>query len=127
MNGHIFKQSKGIAKGYNAAPPLAIIYMHDLEEKLCKRSSSIIFRQRYIDAIFIVYSRNSQDILTLSNKMNPHILFTFEEPKEDKISFLDTTVSYIDHRFYTQLYIKPTHSGKCLPYDAYVPNLARSN
>ena len=106
MNGDIC-----IAMGNNAAPPLAIV-------QLCKRSSSIIFWQRYIDDIFIVYSGNSQDILTLANKMNPHIVFTFEEPKEDKIPFLDSTVSYIDHRFYTQLYIMPTHSGKCLPYNA---------
>ena len=58
LNGDIFKQSKGIAMGNNAAPPLAIIYMHDLEEKFAKDPQAL-FSGKDTLTIFSLYTRET--------------------------------------------------------------------
>jgi hypothetical protein len=44
-----------------------------------------------------------------------------EMPNNDSIAFLDTVVRINNGQVSFELYIKPTHSGTCVPFDAYVP------
>jgi len=127
LNGQCRKQSKGIAMGNPAAPPLAIIYLNNLEEILLPQCSSIIHWKRYIDDVWSLIEGDSQSVLQYINSLNPFIQFTVENSINDSISFLDTSVSLNNGHFNTTLFIKPTHSGTCLPFSACVPNSRKIN
>ena len=60
-------------------------------------------------------------ILDKANDCNQFIKFTLELPKNGGLPFLDTFVRNINQQFVFDLYIKPTHSGTCLPFDSFVP------
>jgi hypothetical protein len=117
------KQTKGIAMGNCAAPPLAIVYMHAIETKIQSRSESITLWKRYIDDIFFISTSEPTDLLNIANSVCSAIQFTLEEPVDGKLPFLDTLVHYSREMssFSYEVYIKPTHSGTCLPFDSYVP------
>jgi hypothetical protein len=111
----------GIAMGNCAAPPLAIIYMDHIESKILAASSSLVVWKRYIDDIFFVTNSSSEELLQVANSINSQIQFTLENPVNNEIPFLDTLVHVDNGLVSFELFIKPTHSGTCLPFDAYVP------
>ena len=115
-------QTTGIAMGNCAAPPLAIIYMSFVEERLISLVGNISVWKRYIDDIFFITSRDPDELLVIANSVNPHIKFTIEKPVNNTIPFLDTLVHVDNGIIQFELFIKPTHSGTCLPYDSHVPN-----
>jgi hypothetical protein len=121
FKGESRRQTTGIAMGNCAAPPLAIIYMDHVERKIIDTTPALLFWKRYIDDVFYITSSTSEELLLVANSINHHIQFTLEKPVGNKISFLDTLVHVDNGRISFQLFIKPTHSGTCLPYDAHVP------
>jgi len=122
LDGSFVKQVSGIAMGNCAAPPLAILYMNFIEQELMRSFPHIIYWKRYIDDIFFIceYGKK-EELLVAANAVNPKIRFTIESPSENKIPFLDTMVKFENQSFNFELYIKPIHSGTCLPFDASVP------
>ena len=59
-------------------------------------------------------------ILDKANDCNQFIKFTLKLPQNDGLPFLDTFVRNVNLQFVFDLYIKPTHSGTCLPFDSFV-------
>ncbi len=115
-------QVKGIAMGNCAAPNLAIIFMHEIECRLKSLCPSLALWVRYIDDCFFVVRSTADELLTLANSVCKHIQFTLEMPVNNTIPFLDTRVHVNDEGLWSfSLHIKPSHSGTCLPFDAYVP------
>lgn len=129
INDSSYKQTKGVAMGNSAAPPLAIIYIHYIEENVKQSVNQIVFWRRYIDDIFFITTTSPDELLLECNRTNVAINFTIELPDNNTIPFLDTLVKWSsDSRKFTfQLYIKPTHSGACLPYSSYVPKSRKTN
>ena len=121
LKGEHKKQMNGIAMGNCAAPPLAIIYMHNVECEILRRCPDIIYWKRYIDDIFFVTNSPPQNLLVIANTVNKFIQFTLEEPVNSELPFLDTLVTLNNNVFKLSLYIKPTHSGTCLPFNSFVP------
>ena len=111
--------------GNCAAPPLAIIYMDHIERQILALRTSlgapVLLWKRYIDDIFFIISGVAEDLLATANSVNPHIQFTLEKQSEGAISFLDTKVVLQDRNFKFHLYIKPSHSGTCMPFDSHAP------
>ena len=112
-----FKQKRGTAIGTKFAPPYAILYMADLEEKLLE-----IFEKkpmiwwRYIDDIFFIWEHGEEslrDFIDQVNLFHPTIKFTAEYSKEE-VNFLDLNIKLIDGELKTDLFVKPTDTHQFL-------------
>lgn len=121
FNGVTRAQVSGVAMGNCAAPPLAIIYMDFIEKDILEASPEVVFWKRYIDDVFFVTKGTAEQLLAKANSITPCICFTCEVPENQKIPFLDTLVCIQGTNLSFELYIKPSHSGTCLPFDAHVP------
>ena len=132
-NTSFYKQLRGTAIGTKMAPPYAIIFMGDLEEKLLKDcDKKPLAWWRYIDDIFMLWQHGEKELekfLEFLNCYHPTIKFTANYSR-NKVNFLDVSVRKKDNQLVTDLYIKPTdtrqylhasschvyHSKKSIPY-----------
>ena len=123
------KPLRETAIGTKMAPPYAVIFLGDLEERFfsCCDISPLLWG-RYTDDIFMLWQHGENELkkfLEILNSYHPIIKFTANYSRE-KISFLD-----IDgNQLVTDLHIKPTvtcqylhvsschifHSKKSIPY-----------
>ena len=72
---------------------------------------------RFVDDTFVVHKEvNKQDFLQHINSVDPAIMFTVEDTKEDgSIPFLDTIVKHeADGSLSITVYRKPTHTNQYL-------------
>lgn len=128
FNGIDKQQTVGIAMGNCAAPPLAIIFMDYVESEIRRLSPQVTYWTRYIDDIFVIANGDPNVLVNCANAIHPQIQFTLEAASDGKLPFLDTLVTLSPNRkFEFQLYIKPTHSGTCLPYESHVPMNRKHN
>ena len=127
MDKH-FLQLVGTAMGTKAAPPYANLFMGCHEETICEAFIwAILFWERFIDDIFLIFLGTTNQLQTLQDFMkhlHPTIKFTFQHSTQ-QISFLDMKVQIgADRKLSTTLYRKPTdcvvllhfhsnHSLKC--------------
>ena len=125
FNEKTLKQLRGTAIGTKFAPPYAIIFMADLEERILK---DIELKPRiwwrYIDDIFFIWEHGEDSLkqfIETLNACHPTIKFTAEWSKEE-INFLDVNVRLRNRQLETDLHIKPTDthqfldSTSCHPY-----------
>ena len=82
-----FKQVRGTAIGTKFAPPYAILFMADLEEKILNAfEEKPMIWWRYIDDIFFIWEHGEESLEKFLNKLNsfhPIIKFTAEYSKEN--------------------------------------------
>ena len=132
-NTSFYKQLRGTAIGTKMAPPYAILFMGDLEEKILKDcDKNPLTWWRYIDDIFMLWQHGEKELenfLEFLNCFHPTIKFTADYSREE-IHFLDVSVRKTNKQLVTDLYIKPTdthqylhasschvyHSKKSIPY-----------
>ena len=132
-NTSFYKQLRGTAIGTKMAPPYAILFMGDLEEKILKDcDKKPLTWWRYIDDIFMLWQHGKKELenfLEFLNCYHPTIKFTADYSREE-IHFLDVSVRKTNKQLVTDLYIKPTdthqylhasschvyHSKKSIPY-----------
>jgi len=75
---------------------------------------------RYIDDNFILFrGTNRQAKIMVNSKINKHIQCTFETQLNNKIHFLDLTVSLNNNKFEFNVYTKPTQTDSIIPYDSH--------
>ena len=90
-----FKQVRGTAIGTKFAPPYAILFMADLEEKILSASEKKpMIWWRYIGDIFFIWEHGQESLENFLNQLNsfhPTIKFTAEYSKET-INFLDLNI-----------------------------------
>jgi len=70
--------------------------MEETDVKHWLENKEIIYYKRYVDDIFILYNQsktNEIQILDKINKINKHLQTKMNTKKEEKIQFLDLTVS----------------------------------
>ena len=93
-----FKQLRGTAIGTKFAPPYAILFMADLEEKtLSPSEKKPVVWWRYIDDIFFIWEHGEESLEKFLNKLNsfhPTIKFTAEYSKET-INFSDVNIRLV--------------------------------
>ena len=107
------------------APPYAIIFMGNLEEKLLKDcDKKLLAWWRYIDDIFMLWQHSEKELkkfLEFLNCFHPTIKFTANYWREE-IYFLDVSVRKKSNQLVLDLYIKPTdtyqylHASSCHVY-----------
>ena len=112
-----FKQVRGTAIGTKFAPPYAILFMADLEEKILSASEKKpMIWWRYIDDIFFIWEHGEESLEIFLNKLNsfhPTIKFTAEYSKET-INFLDVNIRLVGGQLMTDLFVKPTDTHQFL-------------
>jgi hypothetical protein len=78
----------------------------------------------YVDNILIVYNkdtRNIYDVFNVFNNIMPTMKFTTGEEKENKINFLDITISKEKDNLSFDIYMKPTATDTIIPNDSSSP------
>ena len=116
-NSEFYRQLQGTAIGTKMAPPYAILFLAELEERLIKNwplKPSVWWR--YIDDIFMLWQHGEdklKEFIEYLNNCHPTIKFTYEtSPKS--INFLDINVIRVGNRLVSDLYVKPTDTHQYL-------------
>ena len=102
----------------------ASLYMETFEEQAIESApSKPKIWKRYVDDTFSILDRDRVDsFLQHLNSQQLTIHFTMETENDNKIAFLDSSVSREpDGRLTTSVYRKPTHTDQYLAYDSYHP------
>ena len=101
--------------GSPLGPLFANVYMSNFEHELAEQLKQLGVTNwfRYVDDIFATLSDPSKinEILALLNSKATFIKFTIEHEKNNRLSFLDTTVYKGLTTFHTTMYRKPTFTG----------------
>ena len=72
---------------------------------------------RYVDNTFCILDKSQTESFHQHlNSVCKHIQFTKEEEFESSLPFLDVVVSRFDNNISTQIYKKPSHTDRYLPY-----------
>ena len=106
-----FKQVCGTAIGTKLAPPYAILFMGDLEEKILHASQKKpMIWWRYIDDIFFIWEHGEESLEKFLNNLisfHPTIKFTAQYSKET-INFLEVNIRLGGGELMTDLFVEPT-------------------
>ena len=96
-------------------------YEHKWLEKCHLQFRSKHYR-RYVDEIFLMFESRDhiKKFLKYINSSHLNIQFTREEESNNKISFLDMSVTRINNKF-TSLYRKKTSSDVYLNFNNFLP------
>ena len=94
--------------------------MEDVEQRaLASVPVSLLFWKRFVDDVISAVSRNEIDILLQHlNSIEPSIQFTVECEMDGHLAFVDLNVHRtVEGKLETDVYHKPTQTGKYLSYN----------
>ena len=129
FNNIMYKQTTAVAMGSTLGPALANIFVGFYKEKLFSQISKPSTYFRYVDDTFAIF-RNEEDSENFFNQLNyldPSLKFTFENKKNNCISFLDVNVEQTVTGFKTSVYRKPTFTGQYLGWESFSPTKQKTN
>ena len=113
--------------GNHLAPPLAIVFMNKLEEKMIRTSElRPESYDRYVDDCLMVWQHGEENLLKFiehCNQQHTKIRFTWESTASKKpVSFMDLLTRIgADQRLEYELYQKPSDRGLNLSFESCVP------
>ena len=116
--------------GTKCAPQYATLFMGKFEETyiLPRIREAILLYYRFIDDIFIIWTRTEEELNRMINELNslhPTIKFDTQYSKE-KINFLDTTIAITkESTLKTTIYSKPTDQKAYLHAKSYHPKCTK--
>jgi hypothetical protein len=123
----IYVQNEGLAMGAPTSSILSEVYLQHIEHT---KSAELLLRHkvegyfRYVDDILIMYKEdrtNTRDILNDFNTITPNMKFTLEE-EENKINYLDITITRKHDSLSFEIYRKPTTTDVIIPNDSCHPS-----
>jgi hypothetical protein len=110
-----FHQPEGLPMGSPISSILAEIFLQHIERTHIlnnnKYAHKIIYWYRYVDDIIVLYNGNKRQccqLLTHINKIHPKLNFTAEYEQDNRLHFLDVTITKKDNRHNFNIYRKPT-------------------
>ena len=110
FNEKNLQQKRGRAIETKFAPPYIILFMAELEEKVLEKvDNKPHLWWGYIHDIFFIWEHGEEKLrnfVETLNETHPTIKFT-AECSQKSVSFLDGSVSLIDAKIQTDLYVKP--------------------
>ena len=80
--------------------------------------------QNIIDVMLMIFSYCSRQRIKFFcyiNSRHPKIKFTFKEENDNKISFLDISITQTENKFTTSIFCKKTFSGFYLHFHSHLP------
>jgi hypothetical protein len=67
---------------------------------------------------YLQIATNIREYLNILNNLTPTLHFTIQEEYENKISFLDVTISLVDNNIMFIVYRRPTVNDTIIPNDS---------
>ena len=134
-NSKTYLQIKGCPMGAHFSPPLAIIFMHKIEQRaleILKEQHNIkpLIYKRYIDDKIVgPFPKNDVSlpkILHTFNSINDNIQFTLDVPKNNFLNFLDVSIA-INKKLSYKWFSKECHSGISLQKDSWLPSYVKNS
>ena len=121
----LYSQKDGVAKGSPLGPVIAGTFMVVLERNaIPKLSTDMAKWKRYVDdTITYIKPSSINYVLSVLNSFHKNIKFTFEEEKDNKISFLDVLILRKGSSIQTTVYRKVTHNDVYLQWGSFSPNI----
>ena len=129
----IYRQRKGVAMGNHLAPPLAIIFMDRLEQKMLQTAR---FKpksyDRYVDDCLMVWLHGKEKLLQFldhCNQQHPSIRFTWNSSLDgNAVEFMDLKIGIgEDKHVEYELYQKPSDSGVNVNYTSCIPQHVKAS
>ena len=117
FNSKHYLQTRGTAMGTSMAPSYANLFLPKFEtDALTQASFQPFIWWRYMDDIFMIWTRSIQDLNTFTSFLNDiHSTMKFTcDYSFTPIPFLDVSVSLHSGKIVTDLYTKPTHKHQYL-------------
>ena len=106
---------------------MAEIFLQHYEEQLIKGtidSTKIIFYNRYVDNILIIYDQNQinkDDIQNYINKIHPDLKFKATDEIDSTINFLDLLITRRQNKLDINIYRKTTTTDTTIHYKSNHP------
>ena len=123
----LYKQIDGISMGNPLAPLLADFFMGSLEANIFKEVKTFYPTSyfRYVDDTLCFFDDEAKidTFLYFLNQQHPNIKFTAEKSNDATIPFLDIKLTLKDDIATTEVYRKPTFTGRLLHYRSIVPTI----
>ena len=120
FNNKFFQPHKGVAMGSPISGLVAEIFLQ--HHKLLKSIidiKKIIFYNRYVDDVIIIYDErltNSNEILNYMDNIHPELHFKVTDEENNNISFLDLLITKENNRLSINIYRKPTATDTTIHY-----------
>ena len=127
FGGDTYIQMEGLTMGAPTSSILSEFYLQHLETTNIYNTlleHNIVGYFRYVDDILIIYNHNKtkiEGLLKCFNTLHPKLEFTIEKETDEKINFLDITVTRKPNHFYIDIYRKPTYTDAIIPSDSCHP------
>ncbi|XP_074039195.1 uncharacterized protein [Leptinotarsa decemlineata] len=125
FNNKFYSQPDGLAMGNPLSPFLADIFMENLENSfIINKIDNILSWHRYVDDCLVFIDGNSivaHDILNSLNNLHPKIKFTLEIEQDNKLNFLDLTITKTYNKLDFSIYRKPTQTDHVIPFNSFHP------
>ena len=109
FNDKFYKQKTGLPMGNTLSPILADIYMDDYQKQHLQKVNTPNKIWRYVDDILIITKMNEPELNIYVNELNKKhgtIKFTSEFEQNNKLNFLDTTLTKLNGNNETKLNIR---------------------
>ena len=122
-----YKQINVVAMDSSLGPTFTNLFLVYYERKWlenCLRHSKPKFYRRYVDDIFLMFDKKDH-VKKYSEYMDTchcNIKSTVEDEQENKISFLDVSITRVGHELQTSLFRKKTLSGVYLNFNSHLLN-----
>ena len=132
FNQNLYFQKDGTPMGGCISPTLANLFLgfHEINWlKNCPDSFKPSFYRRYVDDTFILFKNydHIKKFLEYLNLQHKNIQFTCEIEKNQKLPFLDISISKTNNAFITDSYRKSTFTGLGMKFDSAIPDRYKSN
>ena len=128
FNDTYYQQIDGVAMGSPLGSTFANFFLVCYEHnwlKNCSLQFKPNFYRRYVDDIFLMFEKKEhvRKFFRYMNSRHRNIKFTFEEEQDNKISFLDISITRVGNELQTSLFRKNTFSGVYLNFNSHLPNM----
>lgn len=123
-----YELSDGLAMGSPVSPIVANLFMTKLEDRALATFAKPRpkFWSRFVDDVFsIVRDDCINSLLAHLNNQHRSITFTMEIEKDRRLPFMDITVQRQGRTLVTEVYRKPTHTGRYLSHASHHPPSAK--
>ena len=126
FNNVYYQQVDGVAMGSPLGPTLANLFLVNYESKWlkdCPVQFTPKYYRRYVDDICLLFKAKDhvKKFFRYMNSRHLNIKFTCQEENDNKISFLDISITRIENKFTTPIFRKKTFSGVYLNFHSHLP------
>ena len=121
-----YQQVYGVAMRSHLGPTLANLFLVNYESKWLKDFPVQFvpkYYQRYVDDIFLLFKAKDQvqKLFRYINSRHPKIKFTCDEENDNKIFFLDISMTRTEKQVYNINLPKKKFSGVYLSFHSHLP------